>query len=274
MTSTVKFRVDLLAAAPAIEVLACSLCFILKDVNDHTGGEFMFFGRALRNLRLREILISGYRHDEACQPRECNCCEESGCSLLLCRAALRSADLVHLSELSALEDLTICGVNLVTSAYANLGNPGLLSLKLCLNVGLSDEGVRCVIEKSKNLKYMKLEAPELDLTSVNLWETLAEANLRQLCLRTSIENRDIQRLDRKCSSSLWKLLEGLEFIHLHCHRCLVDCLSSGTSGGKVQDYKAMPLDSNLRLSPGFVGRGICYAESSAGLVPPTGWEIN
>ena len=67
-------------------------------------------------VRLREIFISGYRHDEGCQPRQCNCCERWNCSSCLCSRPLKSTDLVDLSDLSALKYLTICGVNLITSA--------------------------------------------------------------------------------------------------------------------------------------------------------------
>ena len=120
---------------------------------------------------------------------------------------------------------------------------------------------------------MKLEAPELGLTSVDLWKALEEANLRQLCLRTSTENGDIQHLDRECRSSLKRLLKRLEFIHLHCTSDLADCLHPGTDEYPLLEFEAMPLDSNSRLSPGLVGRGICFAESSAGLVTPIGWGI-
>lgn len=284
---TESYRLNLLASAPSLQVAAFPLCFYsLSERESHKEEDDVVEGRclqqnlfrdALKKLRLKKLFVKGVHHKRTCE-KNCSC-NKWKCKR--CTESMTSDDLIDLSGFDYLGELTLDGVRLESSAYDHLANAGLRTVGLCSNSRVSDSGLRTFVRGCGRLENLRLENHRLDVTSAELWETLAESeSLKQICLKTARDTRidGPTKFKAKFRNCVRQVLQRIETVHLHTH-------------GGPTPYELMTLEHRLRnkivftkfphdlLSAqqsisGFraLGRSLCFPESFIGVVPPKGWS--
>lgn len=292
---TESFRLNLIASTPSLQVLAYPLCLFLplepeKLVEeDAVPLERKSFADALGKLRLRKLVLRGVCHAG-------NCAEICSCNIWdceRCTAPLTSGNLIDLSTLNHLEEMTLSGVNLEDSAYEKLAGDNLKIVRLCLNARSNYFGLEAFIRRCSRLERFKLEGHLLDVTSEQLWTTLAQGvNLKQLCIGTGSTTRpcDPPKFSPELCEAFWRILIRVDFMHLHIQHdddALADrfsrIVSSKTIDPRIKGYLMgrivfvrhpyrrrweYPILSRHRVR----GRRICIPESFIGIMPPTGWD--
>ena len=283
---TARYRENLIVSMPSLVVLAFPLCMFFVPVEDSPVEEGALllqrqrFEDALKTIRLKKLFVKGICHEGDCGAA-CTCnvwnCQR-------CAETLTSNNFIDMFGLQYLEELTLDGVSLESSAYHNMVNQNVQTMRLCLNAQNDYSGLGGFILRCKRLENLKIESLTLDLTEKKLWAALANGvGLKQLCVASG--RPELPPLfDAGVRLAFRKILQRVEFLHLH-----IEADPTLTRACFLQMFPEKALQSKIVTSIHFlpsrlqrryinisghftVGRSLCIPQSFIGSVPTIGWD--
>lgn len=281
-----NYRLDLITSTPCLQVLAYPLClFLPTKAKKHVAGDSVSlqqksFAEALGKLRLRKLFVKG-----VCRVGKCG--RSCSCNTWRCRRCmdpLTANNLIDLSGLQHLEEMTFNGINLENCAYEKMANGNVRVARLCLNSRSGYSGLRHFLRYCSRLEHFKFESYFLDVTSACFWECLTQGfHLKQLCVVTGRMTgpHDPPELYDELREAFLQVLRRVDYMHLHIHNDfdLFDHFKRIIPDEHLKakiDFPHQPFRSRLYnelFSPCYAPlRSLCVPEIFVGVVPPIGWD--